>query len=71
MDNVAEMNTGDRKKYEVEVIQDSEIYAMELENHLPLSFYYLVSWKGYSKKKKYLEDYISDTTPLEANQDLL
>ncbi len=38
------------KKYKFEVIHDSAVYVRESESHLP-GFYYLVSWKGYSKEK--------------------
>ena len=39
------------KEYELEGICDSTVYARESEvGHLP-GFYYLVSWKDYSKDK--------------------
>ena len=46
-----EFDTGDSEEYKVEAIWDSAVYAMELESgHLP-GLYYLVAWKGYSKKE--------------------
>ncbi len=41
---------GDGKKYEVEAICDSAVYARESEGHLP-GIYYLVSWKGYPEEE--------------------
>lgn len=38
------------RKYEVEVIRDSEVYTRESNNHLP-GLYYLVSWKIYREEK--------------------
>ena len=40
----------DDKKYEVEAIQDSTVYAKKADRHLP-GLYYLVAWKGYPKEK--------------------
>ena len=42
---------GDNKKYEVEGICDSAVYAGESEVGHLLGLYYLVSWKGYPKNK--------------------
>ena len=49
---VPKLDAGDNsKEYEVEAIWDIAVYAMKLESdHLP-RLYYLVAWKGYSKKK--------------------
>ncbi len=42
---------GDGKKYEVEAIQDSAVYANKSEGgHLP-GLYYLVSWKSYPEEE--------------------
>ena len=39
------------REYKVEAIRDSTVYARKSESdHLP-GFYYLVSWKRYSKKQ--------------------
>ena len=43
-------DAGNNKKYEVEAIIDSAIYAKEAERHLP-GLYYMVSWKSYSEEK--------------------
>ena len=40
---------GNNKKYEVQGICDSAVYARELEASHVTGFYYLVSWKGYSE----------------------
>ena len=45
-----EFEAGDNKKYKVEDIQDSTVYAKESTEQL-LGLYYLVLWKGYLKKK--------------------
>ena len=46
-----ELDAGkDSKKYKVEAICDSAIYARELAGHLP-RLYYLVSWKGYPEEE--------------------
>ena len=51
-ENVTEFETGSvYEEYNVEGIWDSAVYAKEsVTGHLP-GRYYLVSWKGYSKKK--------------------
>ena len=41
---------GDKKKYEVEVIRDSVVYAKKVDEHLS-GLYYLIAWKGYPKEK--------------------
>ena len=42
-----EFDAGNSEEYEIEVIRDRAVYAMELESgHLP-GLYYLVAWKGY------------------------
>ena len=46
-----EFEVGDDKDYEVEGIQNSAVYAMELEaGHIP-GLYYLVDWKSYPKEE--------------------
>lgn len=42
IDNVAKLNMGDSKDYEVEAIRDIELYARKSESYFLLSFYYLV-----------------------------
>ena len=44
-------NDNDSGEYKVEAIQDSTVYARELESgHLP-GLYYLVSWKRYPEEE--------------------
>ena len=51
-DKNVELDTGDKNgDYEVEVIQDSKVYAKELELGHLLGLYYLVSWKGYLEEE--------------------
>ena len=45
-----DFEAGDSKKYKVEAIWDSAVYARKLEGHL-LGLYYLVAWKGYLKEE--------------------
>ena len=45
-----EFDAGNNKKYEVEAIKDSAVYAKETEGYL-LGLYYLVSWKGYPEEE--------------------
>ena len=51
-ENVEELDAGDdSRKYEIEAIRDSGVYAKESESgHLP-GLHYLVSWKGYPKEE--------------------
>ena len=41
---------GNNKKYKVEAIRDSAVYAKETNGYLP-GLYYLVAWKGYPEEK--------------------
>ena len=52
VDDETELDAGnDSRKYEVEAIRDSTVYARESESgHLP-GLYYLVSWKGYPEEE--------------------
>ena len=43
-------NASKNNEYKIETIRDSIVYAKKAEKHL-LSFYYLISWKGYLEKK--------------------
>lgn len=45
-----ELDKGNSKEYEIEVIRDSEIYTRELKSHLS-GFYYLVSLKSYLEEE--------------------
>ena len=45
-----EFDADDNKKYEVEAIKDSAIYAKEAEGQLP-GLYYLVPWKRYPEEE--------------------
>ena len=42
--------SNDDNKYEVEAIQDSAVYAKEVDGYLP-GLYYLVAWKDYLEEK--------------------
>ena len=44
------MEPGNDKKYEVEDIRGSAVYAKEVDKHLP-RLYYLVAWKGYPEEE--------------------
>ena len=46
-----EFKAGDNKKYEVDGIWDSAVYAKESAIRQLPGLYYLVSWKGYPEKK--------------------
>ena len=48
--SVPEFKPGNDKEYKVEAIQDSAVYAKEVDGHFP-GLYYLVAWKSYSKEK--------------------
>ena len=45
-----EFDASNNKKYEVEAIKNSAIYAKEAKGHL-LGLYYLVSWKRYPEEE--------------------
>ena len=47
---VPEFEPSDDKEYKVEAIQDSAVYAKEVDGRLP-RLYYLVAWKGYLEEK--------------------
>ena len=50
-----EFKTGNNEKYEIDGIWDSMVYAKKsTTNQLP-KLYYLVLWKGYSKKENICE----------------
>ena len=40
--SVLEFELGDNKKYKIEAIQDSTVYAKETNGHLPKSYYLVV-----------------------------
>ena len=44
------LEPGNDKKYEVEAIRGSTVYAKEADEHLQ-ELYYLVVWKGYSEEE--------------------
>ena len=46
-----EFDTSNNKKYKVEAIRDSTVYAKKAKRYLS-GLYYLVSWKNYPKKEK-------------------
>ena len=50
-EQVTELEAGDSKKYEVEAIWDSAVYASKLELGQLLGLYYLVGWKGYPEEE--------------------
>ena len=45
-----EFELGDDKKYELEAIRDSAVYAKKADGHLS-GLYYLVIWKGYQEEE--------------------
>ena len=45
-----DVDNDNSRKYKVEAIWDSVVYARESEGHLP-GLYYLVSWKGYPEEE--------------------
>ena len=45
-----EFEPDDNKKYEVEAIQDSAVYAKEVDGYLS-GLYYLVAWKSYPEEE--------------------
>ena len=45
-----EFDVGNNKKYKVEVIIDSAIYAKKAKKYLP-GLYYLIFWKSYLEEK--------------------
>ena len=45
-----EFDIGNNKKYKVEAIKESNIYAKKTKEYLP-GLYYLVFWKSYPKKE--------------------
>ena len=47
---IPEFEPGDNKKYKVEAIRDSAIYAKEADGHFS-RLYYLVAWKGYPEEE--------------------
>ena len=49
---ILEVNKSNNKEYKVKTIYNSKVYARESDSghHLPV-FYYLILWKGYSKKE--------------------
>ena len=55
-EKVPELNDGnkDSKKYKMEAIWNSVIYAKEVKGHLP-RLYYLVPWKDYPEKRSICE----------------
>ena len=48
---MSEFEPGDDKKYKVEAIRDSAVYARKSELDHLLGLYYLVSWKGYPEEE--------------------
>ena len=48
--SVPEFEPSNNKKYEVKAIQDSAVYAKEVDGYLP-ELYYLVAWKDYPEEE--------------------
>ena len=63
-----EFDKSNDMEYKVKTICNSVVYAKEIDRHL-LRLYYLVVWKGYSKKK-HLETFFGSHTLLEDSQHL-
>lgn len=51
MENMAELDTGNSKDYNIKAIWDSEVYVRKSKSHIPPLFYYLIMQKGYSEEK--------------------
>ncbi len=51
VETAIELDESNSEEYKVEAICNSKVYTKELYNGHLLGFYYLVSWKGYPKKK--------------------
>ena len=51
-----EFDAGNNKKYKVQAIIDSAVYAKEAKGYLP-SLYYLVSWKSYPEEENIWEPF--------------
>ena len=49
--SVPEFKPGNDKKYKVEAIRDSAVYAGESESGHLSGLYYLISWKGYPEEE--------------------
>ena len=64
---VQEFEAGNNKKYEIKVIQNSAIYAKKVDKYLP-RLYYLVAWKSYLKRKKYLRTILGSHVPVKDGQ---
>ena len=62
-----DFEAGNSKEYKMGAIWDSAVYANQLESGHLSGFYYLVVWKGYSKKKN-LGTIVSCSAPKEADQ---
>lgn len=50
-----ELDKDDNKKYVVDVICNSKVYAKKSDSNHPLGLYYLVSWKSYLDKENHWE----------------
>ena len=48
---VTELKAGNSKKYKVEAIWDSIVYANKLESGQLPGLYYLIAWKGYPEEE--------------------
>ena len=68
---MTELDAKKSKKYRMEAIWDSDVYAENSKSGQPPDLYYLVAWKGYVKEKKYLEARFGGITSSEANQLIL
>ena len=49
--NTMEFNINNNKKYKIEVIWNSILYAKELVSNNLLALFYLILWKKYLNKK--------------------
>lgn len=50
-----EFDTDNSKKYKIQMIKNSAVYAIKLELGQLLALYYLVFWKNYLKENKIKE----------------
>lgn len=58
INKLPEFETDDDKKYEMEAICNSAVYAKKVDGHLS-ELYSLIVWKGYPKKENIWEPFLA------------